>query len=962
MSEIVNVVRWSDNTEELKRNLSQGLDQIEATRAGAEKLAQSLGGDKLIAAAHRYVAAVEEAGGASNLIESNQARVNAVLTKAIEQYTALGKTAPTAMLALAEATKKAVQPVDELATQSERLAKELGGGGVTQSANAYVAAVEKLGGASKLTAAEQANVNSVLVQALDKYKALGQSAPPGVIALADATKKASEATGGWIPLLREMGNSWVARITEGILLRDAIHGVIGVIKDVATALPEIALKGAAVADVEENFKRLTAQANLLGDALLGALRTGTHNTVTDFELMKTVNQDLAAGLRLTDKQFGTLAQGAFALAQATGGDVKTALDTMNDAMLTGRTRALALLTGKVDLEAAETKYAASLGTTRDHLTDEGKLEAARAAILDSVSAATGRLGEQTDGLDERVAQLSTSWDNFKENLGKVIATSPVIDAALTGIKDSITGTFGASEQELIQAIAKAVDDTAIELINLAETGVESGGFLVKEYYAVQKVFGDVIQIVDGVILAFKGASLAVAELLSVGNNVGPFREDVKRIKEEIDKLEDSMMARGKSLMAADAAQKDVDAGTVRATAVLEGLRKKMEEARDTTHEFIGPLQDEAQGHGAAAAAAAAQAAALAKTKEEQAKAAAEQKKYADALDAVNRSSSGLFAGLDQLSEGYRQDIRDAIASGTTVKDLSIAWGLHEETIKAVIEADKVHAETQKLGTSATIAQESELKKLGVTQSKEIQMLRESEASRQALHSNRVIEVEDLKKVGGETSVVISEQEQLLHTLVQIDAMWRKGAETGAAGLENVGHQSQAVLRAATRGPGQVPADHEVERRRHEGSGGDVRATRAGVRRRHGRDAQEHRPDGGAAPGRARTGEVVGEGRVRARRQLRVHLDGLQPERHEGSACRCRRRRDRGGRPGRTERHLGDRQPRVHRRECARWRVGRRAGWRGVRSRRHRHRRGGRAGRRPDSWQAGVGEGGRRDRA
>ncbi len=97
--------------------------------------------------------------------------------------------------------------------------------------------------------------------------------------------------------------------------------------------------------------------------------------------MKLANQDLAAGMSLTDKQFGTLAKGAFALAQATGTDVKTGLETMNDAMLTGRTRALSLLTGKIDLIKAEEDYAKSLGSTTEHLTAEGKLEAAREAIL-----------------------------------------------------------------------------------------------------------------------------------------------------------------------------------------------------------------------------------------------------------------------------------------------------------------------------------------------------------------------------------------------------------------------------------------------------------------------------------------------------------------------------------------------------------------------------------------------------
>jgi len=84
-------IRWADNTADLKRNLAQGLDQIEATKAAADKLVRSLGGDTLIAAAHKYAAAVEQLGGASKLTVANQERVHEVMTKALGVLTAAGK-------------------------------------------------------------------------------------------------------------------------------------------------------------------------------------------------------------------------------------------------------------------------------------------------------------------------------------------------------------------------------------------------------------------------------------------------------------------------------------------------------------------------------------------------------------------------------------------------------------------------------------------------------------------------------------------------------------------------------------------------------------------------------------------------------------------------------------------------------------------------------------------------------
>lgn len=84
-------IRWADNTKDLVANLKSGLSQIEATRASADKLARSLGGDNLVRAAHSFAAAIEKLGGVQNLTASNQARVNSVMTRAVEVLNAAGK-------------------------------------------------------------------------------------------------------------------------------------------------------------------------------------------------------------------------------------------------------------------------------------------------------------------------------------------------------------------------------------------------------------------------------------------------------------------------------------------------------------------------------------------------------------------------------------------------------------------------------------------------------------------------------------------------------------------------------------------------------------------------------------------------------------------------------------------------------------------------------------------------------
>lgn len=101
------VIRVAASLAELKQNLKEGKDQIETTTAAMGKLSTSLQGDRLIQNAHNIVAAVNQLGGAAKLTESEKARLNATLSKAIEKYQALGKEAPAAMVQLRDATKAA---------------------------------------------------------------------------------------------------------------------------------------------------------------------------------------------------------------------------------------------------------------------------------------------------------------------------------------------------------------------------------------------------------------------------------------------------------------------------------------------------------------------------------------------------------------------------------------------------------------------------------------------------------------------------------------------------------------------------------------------------------------------------------------------------------------------------------------------------------------------------------------
>jgi len=113
--------------------------------------------------------------------------LKALLTADTAQFdAAMGKSAATA-----QKTAKGIHTIsDEIAKltpQAERMAKAFAGDKLLYSANSMVQAVAKIGGATKLTIAEQAKVNAKLTEAINKYKVLGQQAPAAMMALHKAT-------------------------------------------------------------------------------------------------------------------------------------------------------------------------------------------------------------------------------------------------------------------------------------------------------------------------------------------------------------------------------------------------------------------------------------------------------------------------------------------------------------------------------------------------------------------------------------------------------------------------------------------------------------------------------------------------------------------------------------------------------------------------------------------------------
>jgi hypothetical protein len=122
--------------------------------------------------------------------------------------------------------------VQQAAAAAQTQFNNFSGDRIASQAQAVADAYDRVGGAAKLTEDEQARVNQVMQDFIDKSEALGTDVPPRFQAIADATKQAGSAT-------ETFGASFgvlTAAFSTGALLAQATIGML----DFAKAIPEAA--------------------------------------------------------------------------------------------------------------------------------------------------------------------------------------------------------------------------------------------------------------------------------------------------------------------------------------------------------------------------------------------------------------------------------------------------------------------------------------------------------------------------------------------------------------------------------------------------------------------------------------------------------------------------------------------------------------------------------------------------
>lgn len=133
-------VRWADNTKDLARNLKEGVNQIDATKSSVERLVKSLAGDNLVAAAHRWTAAISEMGGVAKIASADAERAFNTISKAIAALERQGKVVPTAL----RETRQELEALIKPASAVNQWFGEIGSS-ITKTAAGFVSAQAVIG-------------------------------------------------------------------------------------------------------------------------------------------------------------------------------------------------------------------------------------------------------------------------------------------------------------------------------------------------------------------------------------------------------------------------------------------------------------------------------------------------------------------------------------------------------------------------------------------------------------------------------------------------------------------------------------------------------------------------------------------------------------------------------------------------------------------------------------------------
>jgi hypothetical protein len=299
-----------------------------------------------------------------------------------------------------------------------------------------------------------------------------------------------------------------------------------------------------------------------------------------------------------------------------------------------------------------------------------------------------------DGLDEKVDQARANWTNFTNELGRAIATSPTLISAIDGIRQILIDTFGGSRQEAIRKIATLLDDATVAAVGFGADAVQVGGMVAEGWHALAIVIDTIENGVYGLEAGLIQLNISAMKARAFVEPWNDYAGAIADAEAHLGQVQKAIVDNDTAIAGHEKAEGEWAATSQQLADTVEALKLKLQQARDATASFVGPINDETAAHTAAGNAADAHGAAVQT-------AASVIKKFSEAWAELRSMGDSYLETVHAMDPATEQLIEQYLRAGASVKTLAAAFPelttAQVEAVKTfVTESDAMAAELEKV--------------------------------------------------------------------------------------------------------------------------------------------------------------------------------------------------------------------------------------------------------------------------
>ena len=348
----------------------------------------------------------------------------------------------------------------------------------------------------------------------------------------DSTRVFNTGIGSWMPSL--------TAANQGLSLFTSGWGLLAHSVETAMAVLE---KGERFDKLSAAFGNLYGQTTLLANDGLGKLKEVTEGLIGGTTLLAAANK--AALAQVKPEQFLEVAKGAQALAETVGGETTQAFNDLTEAIVSGRARGLKAAYGlAVDNDEAYRKYAATLGTTADKLSDFGQRQAVAAEVVVKLKEKVAELPAPISTAGEALEKLKTAMDGILTQGSSLVNNIPQVVSSFEMMAKAaqtaswFTGALARAVRAVNTDSASALEDRirlGVSDLQLLEETKKNQSWIFKAQDAVASTFGKGVknridEIKQAVLAAeFQLAALNEKREEAIGNKPPPSAIDPDKV-------------------------------------------------------------------------------------------------------------------------------------------------------------------------------------------------------------------------------------------------------------------------------------------------------------------------------------------------------------------------------------------------------------------------------------------------